>query len=129
MLETLASYRNTTFYATSGENAVANGATILLCVLSAGALAATAANYEPSSYDDAILMLNRVCDTLDEVLLMAADAGDDDDYLNLLQTRDALVNAYSQKGAVLGFTDPGCYAHIVAGVGAGQPHVSGRCSG
>lgn len=32
---------------------------------------------------------------------MAADAGDDDDYLNLLQTRDALVNAYSQKGAVL----------------------------
>lgn len=55
----------------------------------------------PSSYDDAILMLNRVCDTLDEVLLMAADAGDDDDYLNLLQTRDALVNAYSQKGAVL----------------------------
>lgn len=101
MLETLASYRNTTFYATSGENSVANGATILLCVLSAGALAATAANYEPSSYDDAILMLNRVCDTLDEVLLMAADAGDDDDYLNLLQTRDALVNAYSQKGAVL----------------------------
>lgn len=101
MLETLASYRNTTFYATSGENSVANGATILLCVLSAGALAVTAANYEPSSYDDAILMLNRVCDTLDEVLLMAADAGDDDDYLNLLQTRDALVNAYSQKGAVL----------------------------
>jgi len=101
MLETLALYRNPVFYATTGENAVANGATVLLCVLSAGALAVTAASYEPSSYDDAILMLNRVCDTLDAVLLMAADTGDDDDYLNLLQTRNALVSAYSQKGAAL----------------------------
>ncbi|RYM50036.1 DNA circularization protein [Serratia proteamaculans] len=101
MLETLASYRNATFYATDAENAIAQSATILLCVLSAGALAVVAADYEPSSYDDAILMLNRVCDTLDDVLLMAADAGDDDDYLNLLETRNALVNAYGQKGAEL----------------------------
>ncbi|MCP1065410.1 hypothetical protein M5G07_07060 [Serratia symbiotica] len=46
-------------------------------------------------------MLNRVRDTLDDVLLMVADAGDDDDYLNLLETRNALINAYGQKGADL----------------------------
>ncbi|NIH11589.1 MAG: hypothetical protein G5702_04480 [Serratia symbiotica] len=101
MLETLASYRNATFYATDSEYAIAQSATTLLCVLSAGALAVVAVEYEPSSYDDAILMLNRVCDTLDDVLLMVADAGDDDDYLNLLETRNALVNAYGQKGADL----------------------------
>ncbi|MEN4910773.1 DNA circularization protein [Erwinia amylovora] len=101
ILETLASYRNRLFYSTDSENAISQTATILLCVLSSGALASVAANYQPTSYDDAIAMLNRVCSALDTVLLMAADLGDDDDYLALIETRNSLVEAYNQKGALL----------------------------
>lgn len=101
ILETLAAYRNKVFYSTESENALSQTTTILLCVLSAGALASVAANYQPTSYDDAIAMFNRVCSTLDCVLLMAADAGDDDSYLALIETRHALAEAYRQKGALL----------------------------
>ncbi|MBP0996649.1 DNA circularization protein [Serratia fonticola] len=101
MLETLAGYRSSTFYATSSDAAISLSANILLCVLSAGAMAAVAADYAPSSYDDAIAMLNRVCDTMDTVLLLAADAGNDDDYSNLLETRNSLVDAFTLKGAKL----------------------------
>ncbi len=101
MLETLAGYRSSTFYATSSDAAISLSANILLCVLSAGAMAAVAADYSPSSYDDAIAMLNRVCDTMDTVLLLAADAGNDDDYINLLETRNSLVDAFTLKGAKL----------------------------
>lgn len=101
MLETLAGYRSTTFYATSSDAAVSQSANILLCVLSAGGMAAVAADYAPSSYDDAITMLNRVCDTMDTVLLLAADAGNDDDYNNLLETRNSLVDTFTLKGATL----------------------------
>ncbi|MBP1034241.1 DNA circularization protein [Serratia fonticola] len=101
MLETLAGYRSSTFYATSSDAAISLSANILLCVLSAGAMAAVAADYSPSSYDDAIAMLNRVCDTMDTVLLLAADAGNDDDYTNLLATRNSLVDAFTLKGAKL----------------------------
>lgn len=101
MLETLAGYRSSTFYATSSDAAISLSANILLCVLSAGAMAAVAADYSPSSYDDAIAMLNRVCDTMDTVLLLAADAGNDDDYTNLLETRNSLVDAFTLKGAKL----------------------------
>lgn len=101
MLELLATYQNSTFYATDAENAAAQSASILLSVLSATAMAIASAGYEPSSYNDAISMLNRVCDTLDTALLMAADAGDDEDYLNLLETRKSLVAAYEQKGTKL----------------------------
>ncbi|UAN52222.1 DNA circularization protein [Serratia sp. JSRIV002] len=101
MLETLAGYRSSTFYATGSDAAISLSANILLCVLSAGAMAAVAADYSPSSYDDAIAMLNRVCDTMDTVLLLAADAGNDDDYTNLLETRNSLVDAFTLKGAKL----------------------------
>lgn len=101
MLETLSAYRSNAFYTSNSDAAISQSATILICILSAGALAVVAADYSPSSYDDAISMLNRVCDTLDSVLLMAADAGNDDGYLNLLETRNALVDAYSVKGVQL----------------------------
>ncbi|KFK94596.1 MULTISPECIES: DNA circularization protein [unclassified Serratia (in: enterobacteria)] len=101
MLETLAAYRSNTFYATESDAAISNSATILICTLSAGAMAVVAADYEPDSYDDAIAMLNRVCDTLDTILLMIADSGNDDSYLGLLLTRNALVDAYTIKGAQL----------------------------
>lgn len=101
MLETLAAYRNKTFYSTDSENAISQTAMILLCVLSSGALAFVATNYQPTSYDDAIAMLNRVCSTLDTVLLMVADLGDDDDYLALIETRNSLVEAYHKKGTQL----------------------------
>ncbi|UAN61535.1 DNA circularization protein [Serratia sp. JSRIV006] len=101
MLETLAAFRNNTFYSTDSDSAISNSATILICTLSAGAMAVVAVDYEPDSYDDAIAMLNRVCDTLDNVLLTVADSGNDESYLSLLRTRDALVNAFTVKGAQL----------------------------
>jgi prophage DNA circulation protein len=65
------------------------------------ALARAATNYQPSSYDDAAAIRNRVCDLLDNEITIAGDQGEDTTYSALRALRFAVVQDLTARGANL----------------------------
>lgn len=67
----------------------------------AASLALACGQYQPTSSNDAAAMIRQVGDVLDAQALIAADAGDDQTYKALSQTRGAVVNDLRSRGSVL----------------------------
>lgn len=65
-------------------------------------MARAAANYGPSSYDDAVRIRNLVCDAIEAVEVAAADAGDDDTFSSMRALRFAVAQDMQVRGANLG---------------------------
>ncbi|WP_110947412.1 DNA circularization protein [Pseudomonas bohemica] len=105
LLGTLASYTSDEFTSSSaiGEGkATAQAATSALLRRAAiAALAQVAATYAPVSYDDALSTMQTVTGYIDDEILVAGDAGDDETYTALRTLRQAVVSALSSTGATL----------------------------
>jgi prophage DNA circulation protein len=69
--------------------------------LSLAALARIVADYQPASADDAARLRDRVTALLDAEILVAGDAGDDDDYVALRAMRSTIVADLNARGAAL----------------------------
>ena len=65
------------------------------------ALAQAAANYQPSSQNDALTLQNTVCGLLDDEINIAGDQGEDQTFLNLKGLRDAVAQDLITRGAAL----------------------------
>lgn len=99
--ETLVRYNDNTYRQADGDSAVAAAAQYYFIVLSAGAMANAAAQYTPSSYDDAMGIMSRVIIVIDTVTLKIADAGYDDVYREMQVLRDNVVSSLQSAGADL----------------------------
>lgn len=101
LLETLAAFEDTTVYADDSATEIQLAARVYLNSLSAGAMAYTASQYSPASYDDAMDLTRRVVDVIDDVALLAADNAYDDVYREMQTLRDNIVTSLSNNGADL----------------------------
>lgn len=105
LLGTLASYSPDNFTSSSAigdAQAVAQDATSALLRRGAlSALARVAATYAPASYDDALTTMQTVVGYIDDEILVAGDAGDDESYTALRDLRQAVVSALTSTGATL----------------------------
>ena len=65
------------------------------------ALARAAATYQPSSYDDAVTVRNKVVALLDNEITVAGDSGEDATFNALRNLRVAVVQDLNSRGATL----------------------------
>jgi len=65
------------------------------------ALARASSLYQPSSYDDAIAVRDRIADLLDAEITIAGDQGEDASYQALRELRQAVVADLAARGANL----------------------------
>ncbi len=101
MMEILATMQDDTFRANESEAAVADASHQLMATLCAGGMVYAAEQYQPESYDDAVTILGRVCEVIDNRALAAADSGNDDVYRSLMLMRESIVLRLQQAGANL----------------------------
>lgn len=101
LLETLATFTDTTYRPDSSDNSIASATQIYLVTLSAGAMVYAASLYEPVSYDDAAELLQRVVTVIDTVSLAVADAGYDDVFSELSNLKTMVKTTLQDKGAQL----------------------------
>jgi len=101
VLEGLAGFTDVTYRPDSSDAAAVSATQIYLTTLSAGAMAYSASLYQPSSYDDAMNVLNRVTRALDAVSLSAADAGYDSVFSELTVLKSAVTQTLQSRGATL----------------------------
>lgn len=99
--ETLSGFRDATYRPAASDSAIAAAAQYYFIVLSAGAMSNAAAQYTPSSYNDAMDILSRVVTVIDTATLMIADAGYDDVYRELQVLREDVVSSLESSGANL----------------------------
>ncbi len=99
--ETLAGFSDTTYRPDISDSGIAAAAQYYFIALAAGAMAAAAAQYTPSSYDDAMDVLARVITVIDTVTVTIADAGYDDVYGELQVLRETVVATLQNAGADL----------------------------
>lgn len=64
-------------------------------------LAVATSLYQPSSYDDALTQQTNVCALFDAESLVAADAGDENSYMNLRALRAAVAQDLAKRGSQL----------------------------
>ncbi|SMF48298.1 Mu-like prophage DNA circulation protein [Azospirillum oryzae] len=64
-------------------------------------MARAAAAWEPGSYDEAVLVRDRLRDVIDAEIVRSGDAGQDDTYLALRKLRAAVVADLTERGADL----------------------------
>ncbi|ELY5257848.1 TPA: DNA circularization protein [Yersinia enterocolitica] len=101
MMQELTSINDDTFRPNPSDNSTAAASYQLIIVLCAGALVYAASQYQPESYDDAVDILTRVCDVVDDAALSAADSGNDEVYQALMDLRGSIVTLLQQTGANL----------------------------
>lgn len=101
LLETLATFTDTTYRPDSSDSSIASATQIYLVTLSAGAMVYAASLYEPVSYDDAAELLQRVVTVIDTVSLAVADAGYDDVFSELSNLKTMVKTTLQDKGAQL----------------------------
>src|SRR5471030_365902 len=101
VLEGLAGFTDVTYRPDSSDAAAVSATQIYLTTLSAGAMAYSASLNQPSSYDDAMNVLNRVTRALDAVSLSAADAGYDSVFSELTVLKSAVTQTLQSRGATL----------------------------
>lgn len=85
----------------AAQVAAENAVSALLRRAAIGALARAAAQYVPSSYDDAVAVRNKVTAYIDGEVLIAGDSGDDASYGALRALRQSVVTNLSASGASL----------------------------
>lgn len=101
VFESMSGTADSTLYASSSDTAVQAATLNYLNIISAGAMAYTAASYAPASRDDAMAMLNRVITVLDSAAVIAADAGYVTVYQELLALRSYITDVLKNAGADL----------------------------
>ncbi|CFR03651.1 DNA circularization protein [Yersinia kristensenii] len=101
MMENLVVTQDDTFHANGSDRAVADTSHHLMTTLCAGGMVCAAAQYQPESYDDAVRVLGRVCEVIDNTALAAADRGNDETYGALMLMRESIVLLLQQAGANL----------------------------
>ncbi|HHH1655699.1 TPA: DNA circularization protein [Yersinia enterocolitica] len=101
MMQELTSINDDTFRPNPSDNSTAAASYQLIIVLCAGAMVYAASQYQPESYDDAVDILTRVCDVVDDAALSAADSGNDEVYQALMDLRGSIVTLLQQTGANL----------------------------
>ncbi|HDL7427108.1 TPA: DNA circularization protein [Yersinia enterocolitica] len=101
MMQELTSINDDTFRPNPSDNSTAEASYQLVIVLCAGAMVFAASQYQPESYDDAVDILTRVCDVVDDAALSAADSGNDEVYQALMELRGSIVTLLQQTGANL----------------------------
>ncbi|EPI9084559.1 hypothetical protein ACTBV5_004218, partial [Yersinia enterocolitica] len=105
MMQELTSINDDTFRPNPSDNSTAEASYQLIIVLCAGAMVFAASQYQPESYDDAVDILTRVCDVVDDAALSAADSGNDEVYQALMELRGSIVTLLQQTGANLSRVD------------------------
>ncbi|HHH0058786.1 TPA: DNA circularization protein [Yersinia enterocolitica] len=101
MMQELTSINDDTFRSNPSDNSTAAASYQLIIVLCAGAMVYAASQYQPESYDDAVDILTRVCDVVDDAALSAANSGNDEVYQALMDLRGSIVTLLQQTGANL----------------------------
>ncbi|EKN3715698.1 DNA circularization protein [Yersinia enterocolitica] len=101
MMQELTSINDDTFRPNPSDNSTAAASYQLIIVLCAGAMVYAASQYQPESYDDAVDILTRVCDVVDDAALSAANSGNDEVYQALMDLRGSIVTLLQQTGANL----------------------------
>ncbi|EON3358791.1 DNA circularization protein [Yersinia enterocolitica] len=101
MMQELTSINDDTFRPNPSDNSTAAASYQLIIALCAGAMVYAASQYQPESYDDAVDILTRVCDVVDDAALSAADSGNDEVYQALMDLRGSIVTLLQQTGANL----------------------------
>ncbi|WP_213993794.1 DNA circularization N-terminal domain-containing protein [Sodalis sp. dw_96] len=104
--ESLAAFTDTTYRPAVSDSGIAAAANYYFVVLAAGAMANAAAQYSPSSYDDAMNVLARVIAVIDSVTLTVANTGYDDVYREMQALREAVVTTLQSTGANLADVQP-----------------------
>jgi len=99
--ETLAGFSDTTYRPDISDSEITAAAQYYFITLAAGAMANVAAQYTPSSYDDAMNVLTRVITVIDTVTRTIADAGYDEVYGELQVLRETVVATLQNAGANL----------------------------
>lgn len=101
MMEKLTQFTDPIYHPPGGEKIASDTAVRFFTTLSAGAMANAAADVTLRSYDDAISLMGRVCDTLDAAILSAGDTNEDGVYEALLTLRENTVTLLQNRGASL----------------------------
>ncbi|KKZ18120.1 hypothetical protein AAY84_12270 [Serratia marcescens] len=101
MMEKLSLFTDPLYHPPGGEKIASDTAVRFFTTLSAGAMANAAADVPLRSYDDAINLMGRVCDTLDGAILAAGDNSEDEVYEALLTLREDTVALLQSRGASL----------------------------
>lgn len=84
-----------------GQQYAQDAAGALLRRAALGALARAVASYAPTSYNDAAAVRNMVTAAIDDEILVAGDAGDDNTYAALRSLRQSVVQVLTAAGASL----------------------------
>lgn len=100
-LEKLANSTNSEYQNSTSSAEIAQTVNTLIIVLCSGAMAAAAAESNPTSRDEAEQITRRVADQLDAALLVAGDRADDDLYGELLLVRSSFLENMSAISAGL----------------------------
>src|SRR6185312_15014823 len=88
--------------ATNGTADATDAPTAALCRRATlSSLGQALADYQPSTYDDAIAVRDAVCTVLDAEIIVAGDAADDASYAALRAMRAAAVDLLTTLGAQL----------------------------
>ncbi|WP_260457493.1 hypothetical protein, partial [Klebsiella aerogenes] len=96
VFEKLAASTSTEYQRSDSSKQLAGTMNTLIIVLSTGAMTDAAADYNPTSRNEAEDITQRVAGQLDTALLLAGDRGDDDLYTALMGVRTAFLNAMAQ---------------------------------
>lgn len=100
-LEKLASATSSEYQPSSAGADIAESVNVLIIVLCSGAMAAAAAESNPTSRNEAEQITRRVSDQLDAALLATGDRGDDELYSSLLLVRSSFLDTMSALSASL----------------------------
>lgn len=100
-LEKLANSTSSEYQNSTSSAEIAQTVNTLIIVLCSGAMAAAAAEFNPTSRDEAEQITRRVADQLDAALLLAGDRADDDLYGELLLVRSSFLENMSAISAGL----------------------------
>lgn len=100
-MQTLSGFTDPQWHPAGGETIVSAIAVRFFTALSAGAMASAAADVPLRSYDDAMVLLAAVSDTLDRAMLNAGDNGEDGLYEALMVLRSQTVSLLQARGASL----------------------------
>ncbi len=99
--EKLAASTSTGYQRSESSQQLAGTMNTLIVVLCTGAMTDAAADYNPTSRNEAEEITQRVAGQLDTALLLAGDRGDDDLYTALMDVRTAFLNTMAQTSSGL----------------------------
>ncbi|MGU3528301.1 DNA circularization protein [Raoultella planticola] len=100
-LEKLANSTSSEYQNSTSSTEIARTVNTLIIVLCSGAMAAAAAESNPTSRDEAERITRRVSDQMDAALLVAGDRADDDLYSELLRVRSSFLDTMDAISAGL----------------------------